>query len=159
MTNDERTAAQTRAEELYRLFDWETVGSEYAARMGKINEDLRARPIDACVLECLLALVREDAAATREALLDTLNDFSSIKKSKAESGRSGGKARGRKYAPLRALALELAIAGGYPNAKAAGDAIESNVRALAEELKVDFSADRGSQTIADWLRDAGFDLT
>lgn len=158
MTNDERTAAQARAEELYRLFDWETVGGEYAARMGKINEDLRARPVDACVLECLLALAREDAATTREELLNTLNDFSPIKKSKSESGRSGGKARGKKFAPLRTLALEMAIAGGFPNANAAAEAIEPDIHAVAAALKVDFSADRGRQTIADWLRKAGFDL-
>lgn len=153
---------RSRAQELHRQFDWETTcgltGAQYAAHMDAISQDLRARPIDVPTLECLLALEREKAVAEYKAQQLTDKNFSRLSSTPQERGRAGGKARGEKYAPLREKAMELASAGGYPNALAAGKAIKSDILALAAELRVPLTEDQASERIAEWLRAQAFDL-
>lgn len=153
---------RARAQELCRQFDWKaTYGAteaEYAAHMQEVDEDLRARPIDARTLVCLLALERENADVEHTAWLRMQDDFRENRRTRQESGQMGGKARGDRFAPLKEKALELALAGRYPNPHAAAVAIESAILALAADLNLSLSEFRATQTIADWLRSLAFDL-
>ncbi|PRE35806.1 hypothetical protein [Burkholderia cenocepacia] len=158
----DREAFRKRAREIYEHLElsaaeWATP-EQYREHLARVDADLVARPIDARTLEFLLALEREHATSAYRSALSSVEEFENPDATPQARGGKGGNANGEKYEPLRVAALELALAGVYPSARAAAVAIQDEILARARHLEIDMSEFNAVKTISKWLRDRGYDL-